>query len=379
VKQIWPETEDFRMDANSRTGETMTSRERMLAAIRHEAPDRIPLAILEIEDVHKFARWYGIEHADDGYDIGHYDGVYVQLGIDGFRSAVVHRGDKGIAPNGEPLNEWGAVAKKDYGTKHWYPLAEAESVAAVEAHPWPDVDSFDFDTPARTAIEHGETFALRGPYWWPLLCRAFDLMGMERVMVQMALQPAAFEAILDRAFEITAAVCERLLDVCGDGLPILRLGDDFATQRGLLISPEHWRCFLKPLYAKLFDIGKRRGKYVWFHSCGDITEVLPDLIDIGMDVWETVQLHTLPMSPRELTKEYGRHVTFFGAVNTQRLPFARPDETKAEVAHCIEALGHGGGYICGPDHGIRADVPYENIVALYEAARDFRRAGYTVA
>jgi len=236
----------------------MTSRERMLAAIRHEVPDRIPLAILEIEDVHKFARWYGLEHADDGYDIGHHDEVYAQLGIDGFRSEVIHRGDKGVAPNGEPLNEWGAVAKKDYGA-------------------------------------------------------------------------------------------------------------------------EHWRRFLKPRYAKLFDIGKRRGKYVWFHSCGDITEVLPDLIDIGMDVWETVQLHTLPMSPRELKKEYGRHVTFFGAVNTQRLPFAHPDEIRAEVARCIEALGHGGGYICGPDHGIRADVPYENIVALYETARDFRRTGYTMA
>ena len=358
---------------------TMTPRERMLAAIRHEVPDRIPLAILEIEDVHKFARWYGLEHAEDGYDIGHYDEVYVRLGIDGFRSEVIHRGEKGPASNDEPLNEWGAVAKKDYGTAHWYPLAEAESVADIEAHPWPDVDEFDFDTPARSAREHGQTFALRGPYWWPLLCRAFDLVGMEKVLMQMALRPAVFEAILQRAFEITAEVCERLLDVCGDGLPILCLGDDFATQRGLLISPEHWRRYHIPLYAKLFDIGKRRGKYVWFHSCGDITEVLPDLIDIGMDVWETVQLHTLPTSPRELKREYGQHVTFFGAVNTQRLPFTSANEVETEVSRCIEALGEGGGYICGPDHGIRADVPFDNIVALYEAAQAFRRPGYTLA
>jgi uroporphyrinogen decarboxylase len=88
-----------------------------------------------------------------------------------------------------------------------------------------------------------------------------------------------------------------------------------------------------------------------------------------MDVWETVQLHSLPMSARELKREFGRHVTFFGGINTQRMPFAGPEDVQAEVQACIEALGEGGGYICGPDHHIKPDVSPEVAVALFDAAR----------
>jgi uroporphyrinogen decarboxylase len=161
-------------------------------------------------------------------------------------------------------------------------------------------------------------------------------------------------------------------------MPILYLGDDFATQRALMISPWHWRRFLKPRLARLFEIGKVRGKFVWFHSCGDISAILEDLIEIGMDVWETVQLHTLPMSAAELKRRYGRQIAFFGGINTQRLPFWSAERVRDEVRRCIEALGEGGGYICGPDHHIKPDVPGGNAVALYEAARGFRSAGYTL-
>jgi len=125
-------------------------------------------------------------------------------------------------------------------------------------------------------------------------------------------------------------------------------------------------------------MAKRMGKYVWFHSCGDITPVLGDLIDIGMDVWETVQLHTLPISPTQLKRDYGKRVTFFGGVNTQRLPFATPEQVAAETRQCIEALGPGGGYICGPDHHVKHDVPAANTVAVFDTATAFRQAGITL-
>jgi uroporphyrinogen decarboxylase len=105
--------------------------------------------------------------------------------------------------------------------------------------------------------------------------------------------------------------------------------------------------------------------------------VLPDLIDIGVDVWEAVQLHTLPMSPERLKGEYGKDITFFGGINTQRLPFASPDEVAEEVRRTIDILGRGGGFICGPDHHIKPDVPAENTVALFREAREFRKQGYT--
>jgi len=124
-------------------------------------------------------------------------------------------------------------------------------------------------------------------------------------------------------------------------------------------------------------MAKAAGKHVWFHSCGDVTAVLPDLLDIGMDVWETVQLHTLPIPPETLKRDFGRHMTFFGGVNTQRLPFMTPSEVAAEVERCIRLLGKGGGYICGPDHHVKPDVSAENTVALFRAAREFDEPGYT--
>jgi uroporphyrinogen decarboxylase len=96
-----------------------------------------------------------------------------------------------------------------------------------------------------------------------------------------------------------------------------------------------------------------------------------------MDVWETVQLHTLPITSARLKQEYGRHITFFGGVNTQALPFKTPEEVAREVRECIDILGQGGGYICGPDHHIKPDVPAANAVALFQAARTYTPAGCT--
>jgi len=356
----------------------MTPRQRVLTTIRHEVPDRIPLDVNDILDQPRLAEFLGIDSPRQHPLMGCYPRVYQALGIDGYRVSAPYKGSPGVAPSGEELSEWGYVQKGDYGLEHWYPpLGDATTVAEVEKHPWPDMADYDYALAAETAREFADEYAVRGPYWWPQLCKTFHLMGMEKAMIKMALEPAVYEAVLEHVFVRTAEYVTRLLDACGDDMPILCLGDDFATQRGMLISPGRWRELFKPRYAKLFEIGKRAGKFVWFHSCGDITPVLGDLIDIGMDVWETVQLHVLPVSAAELKKQYGRHVTFFGGVNTQALPFQTTDEIKAEVHRCIEALGEGGGYICGPDHSINPDVAPDKAVALFEAARRFRQAGYT--
>ena len=345
----------------------MNGRELELADIRHEVPDRIPTDAICVENTDEVASMLGIEPA----------AVPDALGICGRIVSAPYTGPVQEA-DGVALCIWGTPATGDYGTaRGGYPLAGAGSVADVERHAWPDPARHDFAAGAQAARELSARYAVRGPYWHPIFCRLCDLMGMEQGMATMRLQPRLAEAVLAQVFEFTAGYCQRLLDACGDAMPILCLGDDFATQRGLMISPAQWRRFLKPLYARLFEIGKSRGKFVWFHSCGDITAVLPDLIEIGMDVWETVQLHTLPVPPERLKREYGRQIAFFGGVNTQRLPFRTPAQVQEEVERCVEVLGRGGGYICGPDHHIKPDVSAGNTVALFETARSFRRADYT--
>ncbi len=202
-------------------------------------------------------------------------------------------------------------------------------------------------------------------------------MGIEEALCKMLAEPVVFEACVEQVLRFSIGYVERFVQTTGDKLDILYLADDFATQRGLMMNPALWRKLLKPRYERLFAIGKRLGLPIWFHSCGDITAVLPDLIEIGMDVWETVQLQTLPITPAELKRRYGRDVAFFGGVNTQSLPFANPGAVADEVRRSIEALAEGGGYICGPDHHIKPDVPAANVLALFETARQFRKAGYT--
>ena len=342
----------------------MTHRERQLTAIAHVEPDRIPVDAIHIENVPEIAAHLGIAA----------DAVLERLGLDGRAVGVGYLGALPPPQDGEPLSEWGTPAQHDYGTGHWYPLADAATSADLARHAWPDPARYDYAGAAAAAAALHAAYAVRGPYWVPLFCRVCSLAGMEATLVSLATDPAAFEALLDAVFARVAEICRRFVHACGDSLDILCLGDDFATQRGMLFEPALWRRYLKPRLAELFALGKRAGKPVWFHSCGDITAILPDLIDIGMDVWETVQLHTLPLSPAVLKREYGRHLAFFGAVNTQRLPFATPAEVAAEVAACCRTLGRGGGYICGPDHHVKPDVPPANVVALFAAATGFRPA-----
>lgn len=350
----------------------MNGRERTLAAIRHELPDRLPVDYICVENAGAVTQAAGLAPNAD---------VDAFLGRDGrIVAAGEYTGELPRRAAGQPLSMWGTEDGNDYGTAHHYPLAAADTVTAVERHAWPDGRRFaDFSRQREAALHWDRQYAVRGPYWAsaPLFCTMCNLMGMEEAMMKMASEPAVAEACLDQVMRFSLTYAERFLNGCGDALDILYLADDFASQRGLLMRPQQWRTLLKPRYARLFQLGKRRGLPIWFHSCGDITAVLPDLIDIGLDVWETVQLHALPMPAAELKRRFGRHVTFFGGINTQRLPFATPAAVRAEVVEVCRALGAGGGFICGPDHHIKPDVPPANALALFEAARGFRQAGIT--
>lgn len=168
---------------------------------------------------------------------------------------------------------------------------------------------------------------------------------------------------------------ENYLAAMGDHLDVLELADDVASQRGLMFSPELWRKFYKKRWAKLFELGIRHNKFIWFHSCGNILKILPDLIEIGVTVWETVQLHTLPLSAKELKRNFGKDIVFFGGISTQALPFQTPKEVEREVHEVIDALySDGEGYICGPDHQIDSDVSVENTLALFETAKEYGRS-----
>jgi len=343
----------------------MTPRERQLAAIRREPIDRTPVDAIWIYNQKAIADYLKIDETQ----------VLQHLGLDGRPNLLEYENEFAERSNAAGAIFWSTTLfegdSSQYGTHRKYPLEDASSIKDIEAYQWPDLNKFKYRNARKLAEKYGDTYALRGPFWMPVFCKACDLFGMEEAMVKMMTEPGVFEAAVRRITDITVEVYETYFDHCGDKVEIFQLGDDFATQRGLMISPAKWREFIKPQLSRLIDVGKRLNKIIWFHSCGDITDVLPDLIDMGIDVWETVQLQTLPMSPSKLKSEYGRHITFFGGINTQTLPFASPAAIESEVKQCVEVLGKNGGYICGPDHTINADVPPENTIALFKAAREY--------
>jgi len=193
---------------------------------------------------------------------------------------------------------------------------------------------------------------------------------MEETMVKMLTDVKVFEAVLERVFQFMYDYVEEFVKV--DGVDILCLADDFADQRGMMFNPELWRKYFKPGFRKLFDLGRKKSKKIWFHSCGNILAVLPDFIDIGIDIWETVQLHTLPIDAKTLKREYGKDIAFFGGVNTQSFPFKNPEEIRADVLETIKILGESGGYICGPDHHIKYDISPENTMAIFDTAKNYK-------
>lgn len=330
----------------------MTGRERQLAALNRKPTDRVSIDCICVENEAEVASYL---HVDP-------EQVKDRLGIDG---RIVAAGDY-LGETEEGKDEWGTTAGDDYSLWHSYPLA-----GGLAGYRPPDPDRYDYAKAARRAAAYQGAYAIRGPYWNPLFSRLCSLYGMEEALVRMVTEPREFEQATEMVFEYLYRYCENLLQAMGDHLDILCLADDFASQKGMLFSPELWRRYFKNRWKEIFALGKRYGKKIWFHSCGDITAVLGDLIDIGADVWETVQLHTLPFSAQFLKREYGKDILFFGGINTQALPFWTTEEVCAEVRRVAGILyADGEGLILGPDHHIKYDISPETTWALFRTAQE---------
>lgn len=365
-----------------------TSRERVLKAIRHVEPEIIPV---NIGGIYGFDRW------QQRFGVGSEVELRRRFNLDIEYARPVYKGsrlEQGLGIWGTPVDGVFSSDGAGYASERGgYPLQECNSIAEIEAFPWPSPDDFDYsvivsvlrkipdDKAKRVDGKYGlfkkdknlEQCAQAGP-WVPLLCTLFDLFGLEETLINFHWHPDVMEAAVRHIEEFTVEFARRSMEA-GRGLAdIYFYGDDFSTQNGLMISPELWRKFLRPTYQKVFALAKSMGYKVWFHSCGTFRPVLGDLVDCGMDVWETVQAHLPGNEPEDLKRHFGKHLTFYGAISTQHtLPNGTPEQVRAEVRERIRILGEGGGYICGSDHGIMPDVPIDNVLALIDEARRFRR------
>jgi uroporphyrinogen decarboxylase len=202
------------------------------------------------------------------------------------------------------------------------------------------------------------------------------LFGFEDYFTRMYLEPELMDAMSERILENKLAFYENVLGEIGDLLDVVTESDDLGTQRGPFISPEMYRTRIKPFQARLFAGIRQRapGIKIFYHSCGSVVEFIPDLIEIGVDALNPVQVSAEGMDPLTLKREYGRDICFWGGgIDTQHvLPHSKPDQIKDEVRRLLDTWVAGGGYVFATVHNIQDDVPPENVMALFQALEDYR-------
>jgi uroporphyrinogen decarboxylase len=348
-------------------------RDRALCALKHEVPETVPA----------YVRWIDFEKFGPFFQAADYGQLLERLG-NTIVSFCPKYHKREVGPYGKfchclPEALWGAPEgfESTYTNSVARPFAAAESEADLERFDWPSGTEWDFSG-LRDLLTQETRHARLSPSWMPVFSRLCQLFGMEQAMINLYEAPKLIEAALDRVDRFYTDFYARLLEVCGDRLEIFGLGDDFAGNDGMLFSPVLWRRLFKPLYAKWFGMAKAKGLYTFMHCCGNLRAVLPDLIDIGLDAWQTVQTHLPRQDAATLKAEFGRHLTFVGAIDTTNVLGSKTAaEVREHTRRQLELLGEGGGYICAPDHTIMPEVPGENLAALYDACRDFRKGGYT--
>ncbi len=257
---------------------------------------------------------------------------------------------------------WELKPGEDIGTVIDYPLKEA----SLKDYFFPDPNKVMELENIPGFIEKNQEKFIMGALGFSLYERAWILRGIEPILIDFLANPVFVEELFERITEFNLVITKRL---CQFPIDCFHFGDDWGQQHGLIIDPDLWRRFFKKNLKKMYEVVHDAGLPVSIHSCGDITEIIPDLIEIGVNMISPLQAEALDFE--FLKKEYGKDLAFWGGVSTQRtLPNGTPLEVREEVQKRIRVLSKDGGYILAPSHELQGDIPVENILAFIDEARN---------
>jgi uroporphyrinogen decarboxylase len=348
--------------------ETMTSRERWLAVLTRQTPDRVPMDYWATEEMSKkLVGALGCEDLDE---------ALVKLNVD--RPLTVGPSYVG-PPVPEGYDVFGLQYREvDYGTGTYAecinaPLSAYETVDEIEQqYTWPDPDWWDYAGLA-TKVEGKEDRPIRGGGSEPFLTYK-KLRGEAQAFMDLVLHPDIVHYCLDRLFELAYQNTLRIYEQIPGQVMITYVAEDMGSQEGLMISPQQIHTFLLPRMKRVIDLAHQAGAFVFHHNDGAVRRILPDMIEAGIDVLNPVQWRTKGMERAALKRDFGDQVVFHGAMDNQyTLPFGTVEEVRQEVADNLELLGAGGGYILAPCHNLQAITPVENVVAMYETTYELGR------
>ena len=258
------------------------------------------------------------------------------------------------------------ISRKSLGADGCF--ANAETVSDIEKYPWPDLKYLDFSGIYRKINKFKGKMVFTG-MWCPFFHEAADFFGMENYFTKMYDNPAIVHAVTERITDYYVAANEMFFSGLGENADIMFFGNDFGTQRDLLISPENFRQFVMPYFKRIIEVGKRHNKIIMLHSCGSIYRVIPDLIEAGVDVLHPIQAQAYGMDAKSLS-QYKSELAFLGGIDAQSFFVeATPGEIKDEVRRVRDILGPN--IVISPSHEmILPNVPAANILAMAQAAKE---------
>jgi uroporphyrinogen decarboxylase len=347
----------------------MNYRERVLAAIAGEPIDRFPVDIWCVDEVRdRLLALCGVSE---------WEAVLDALEIDGIiKCKPPYKGPRppDLGEN-RRQDEWGFVTQAQrYATGiYWeqigYPLAKAQTIGDIDAYAWPDPADYDYTAlrdlcashPNR-AVEVGYTAI----FFWHN-----KLRGLEQSMMDLALRPDFSRHLIRRIADFFLEYHGRCFEAAGDLIDLTQVTDDFGSQKGLLISRDMIESYYRPWIERAIRLAKRHGLAVFHHDDGAIYSLIPDLIDMGIDVLNPIQWRCQGMDRQAIGANYAGKICFHGGVDNQEtLPFGRVEDVQREVAYNLATLGRtGSGYILAPCHNIQANTPMENILGMYQSPR----------
>jgi len=358
----------------------MTSKQRVLTALSHREPDRVPWDYWAGPEVtERLQQHLGLATKEDllrelGVDLRYVTGPsYVGQALRTHEDGTV-----------EDL--WGVrrrvitVARGGYRWTYKHvalsPLEAAQTVTEIDAYDhWPSPDWWDYSGvaaeceqyPGYAVVNAGDRLD-RTAQLKPMMY----LRGMEQTYLDLTLNPRMAEAIIAHIREYFLEYNRRVFEAAQGKFDLFMMGDDFGTQHGPMMSVAMWRKFFRAGFRAYIDLAHRYGLRVMHHTCGSVGELIPDFIDCGLDALQSLQPRAAGMDLARLKREFGRDLAFHGSLDIQEtLPHGTPQEVREMVRRQLEVGQPGGGFILGTAHNIPPETPTENVVALYEAAREW--------
>jgi uroporphyrinogen decarboxylase len=354
---------------------TIKHRDRVLTALAHEAPDRCPMQISFTPEF--AARLRADLRLDSGHDHNPHGGgntYELERALDedllltsvGWANNYYQAADR-------YTDEWGVGwGSTEYTTPFGngryteivsHPLADDDAIASYRA---PDPNRPELYADAAHLLKHYQNeYFIVGVTVTTIFETAWALRGLQTLLMDLAADPDRAQAVLDIPFRYHLTAAKRLVEM---GVDAIWVGDDVGAQNAMAISPELWRRVFKPMWAEYFAALKRLNPNlkIAYHSDGVITPIVPDLVEIGLDILNPIQ--PACMDPAALKRQFGDTLCFWGSIDEQHtLPFGSPDDVRREVRTRLDTLGAGGGLIIGPTHHVQLDTPLENFWAMHQA------------